>query len=176
MRLDELQRHATNVAVAARLLAEGTPHAEDAWAGGLLHDVGYWILARERQSELLRCLQSAAVEGLPLHEAEMRVLGASHAQLGAYVLGIWGLPTPVVEAVAYHHAPEYGEQSRFGPLAAVAIAQSLCGTDDAEIFNGRSGAVPGIDAGYLKSVNAPFDWTEAARRVKAGCRSLETQS
>ena len=33
-----------------------------------------------------------------MHEAERQVIGASHAQIGAYLLGIWRLPYPVVEA------------------------------------------------------------------------------
>ncbi|MGH8201333.1 MAG: HDOD domain-containing protein [Steroidobacteraceae bacterium] len=176
LRLDELQHHAARVAAAARSLARDTPHADDAWAAGLLHDVGYWILARDCQPELLRSLQLAAEEGLPLHEAEMRLIGASHAQLGAYLLGLWGVPAAVVEAVAYHHTPQCVRQSHFDALGAIAVAQALCRTDDAEIFHGRSTAGSGVNAGYLKSVNAPFDWTEAARRVKASRRSLEAPS
>jgi putative nucleotidyltransferase with HDIG domain len=176
LRLEELQRHANTVAAAARSLAKDTPHADDAWAAGLLHDIGYWILARERQPELLRCLQLAAAEDLPLYEAETRVLGASHAHLGAYLLGLWGLPVPLVEAVAFHHSPECVEQSQFGALEAIAVAEPLCGTDDPEIFHGRAVPVPGVDANYLKSVHAPFDWPEAARRVEASCRSLEASS
>jgi len=110
---------------------------------------------------------------LPLQEAEARILGASHAQLGAYLLGLWGLPAALVEAVAFHHAPDRVAQSQFGALEAVAIAESLCGTDDAEIFHGRSVPVYGVGVEYLKSVNAPFDWPEATRRVEASCRSLE---
>jgi putative nucleotidyltransferase with HDIG domain len=176
LRLEELQHHADAVAAAARSLAKDTPYADDAWAAGLLHDVGYWILARERQPELLRSLQLAAEEELPLHEAERRLLGASHAQLGAYLLGLWGLPMPVVEAVAFHHTPESAGQSQFGALGAIVVAESLCGKGDAEAFHGRSAAGGGVDADYLRSVNAPFDWPEAARRVEASCRSLETPS
>jgi HD-like signal output (HDOD) protein/ActR/RegA family two-component response regulator len=174
LRLEELQLHADTVAAAARSLAKDTPYADDAWAAGLLHDVGYWVLARERQPELLKSLQLAAEEALPLHEAERRVLGASHAQLGAYLLGLWGLPMPVVEAVACHHTPESASQPQFGALGAIVVAESLCGKGDAETFHGRSAAGRVVDADYLKSVNAPFDWTEAARRVKASRRSLET--
>lgn len=176
LRLEELQHHVAAVAAGARSLAEETPHADDAWAAGLLHDVGYWILARDRQPDLLRCLQLAAAEALPQHEAERRLLRASHAQLGAYLLGLWGIPDPVVEAVAFHHAPRRAEHAQFGCLEAVTVAQSLCATDDAEIFHGRSAADPDVDAAYLKAVNAPFDWAEATRRVEASCRSLETRS
>jgi putative nucleotidyltransferase with HDIG domain len=173
LRLDELQRHACLTGAAARALASETPGADDAWAAGLLHDVGYWILARERQQDLLRCLELAAAEGLPLHEAETRLVGASHAQLGAYLLGLWGLPPEVVEAVAYHHAPEDNRPAQFGALGALAIAQSLCHAGDAEIFHGRTVQESPVDPDYLRSINAPFDWAEATRRVEASRRSAE---
>lgn len=43
--------------------------------------------------------------GLELIECERRTTGATHAQIGAYLLGLWGLPYSIVEAVALHHAP-----------------------------------------------------------------------
>lgn len=176
LRLDELQRHACLTAAAASSLAKDLPQADDAWAAGLLHDVGYWILARECQPDLLRCLELAAAEGLQLHEAEARLIGASHAQLGAYLLGLWGLPAEVVDAVAYHHAPEAAGQTQFGALGALTIAQSLCRAGDAEIFHGRTLPEPLVDPGYLRSVNAPFDWAEATRRVQASRRPSEALS
>lgn len=42
----------------------------------------------------------------PRHEVEREVLSITHAEVGAYLLGIWGLPLSIVDAVAYHHAPE----------------------------------------------------------------------
>jgi putative nucleotidyltransferase with HDIG domain len=176
LRLDELQRHACMMGAAARSLAQDLPQADDAWAAGLLHDVGYSILARDCQADLLRCLDLAAAEGLQLHEAETRILGATHAQLGAYLLGLWGLPSEVVEAVACHHAPEAARQTPFGALGALTIAQSLCHAGDAEIFHGRTVPAAVVDPGFLKSVNAPFDWAEATRRVEASRRSMEALS
>ncbi len=173
LRLDELQKHACLTAAAARALAKDLPQADDAWAAGLLHDVGYWMLARECQPDLLRCLELAAAQGLQLHEAESRLLGASHAQLGAYLLGLWGLPPEVVEAVACHHEPEAVRQTQFGALGALTIAQSLCQAGDAEIFHGRTVSGTAVDPGFLRSVNAPFDWAEATRRVEASQRSVE---
>ena len=57
--------------------------------------------------------------------AEREILGVSHAEVGAYLLGLWGIPFPIVEAVAFHHRPnEVAPESR--PLvAAVHIASGL---------------------------------------------------
>jgi len=62
---------------------------------------------------------------MPQHLAERQVLGADHAMVAAYVLGIWGLPPPIVEAVAYHHDPPHGLEPKLGVLAALYIANRI---------------------------------------------------
>src|SRR5262249_168880 len=58
-------------------------------------------------------------------EVETQVLGACHSELGACLLGIWGLPTPVVEAVTLHHHPRRTLQPNFTPLTARHVANIL---------------------------------------------------
>jgi hypothetical protein len=57
--------------------------------------------------------------------AEREIFGVTHAEVGAYLLGLWGIPFPIVEAVAFHHRPnEVAPESR--PLvAAIHIASGL---------------------------------------------------
>jgi hypothetical protein len=52
-------------------------------------------------------------------------MGVSHAEVGAYLLGIWGLPCPVVEAVAHHHHPERVPQETLDAVAVVHVANYL---------------------------------------------------
>jgi HD-like signal output (HDOD) protein len=61
----------------------------------------------------------------PLHRAEIEALGSSHAEIGAYLLGIWGLPFTVVEAVARHHDPETVPHTEFDVLSGVHVADLL---------------------------------------------------
>jgi len=163
--IDKLQSHVHWVAAAARSLTAGTPRADDSLLAGLLHDIGYWVLANECPQELIDAVATAVAQKMPLHEAETRVIGASHAQVGAYLLGIWGLPYPVIEAVAHHHTPENIPQSELDPLGALAIAHALLPADDTDAFNVPLTADPKVDARFLASLNAPFDWTEAEQRV-----------
>jgi putative nucleotidyltransferase with HDIG domain len=163
--LEKLQQHVQAVAAAANALASKTPISDDTLLAGLLHDIGYWVLAQECPQDLTRAVEIAASKEIPLHAAEYQVIGASHAEIGAYLLGIWGLPYPVVEAVAHHHQPERVPQTEFDVLGALVIGHSLVAADDASVF---SAAVPPdskIDSRYLLAVKAPFDWEEAARRV-----------
>jgi HD-like signal output (HDOD) protein len=161
----KLQAHVRAVAAAARALTVKTPIADDTMLAGLLHDIGYWVLAEEFSAELGASLELAAATAIPVHEAESRVIGASHAEIGAYLLGIWGLPYPVIEAVAYHHEPQRVTQSYFDVLAALTIAQSLVRADDGSAFGVAVPADSRMDESYLISVKAPFDWSEAQRRV-----------
>ena len=70
-----------------------------------------------------------------------------------------------VEAVAYHHAPHSISQSKFEPLAALAVANALLPTDDTNAFGVALVSGLKVDSTFLSRVNAPFDWAEAAQRV-----------
>ncbi|HKT72194.1 MAG TPA: response regulator [Steroidobacteraceae bacterium] len=163
--LAKLQQHAQAVAAVASALTVKTPIADDALLAGLLHDIGYWVLAQECPQELHQAVERAAATGVPLHEAETEVLGASHAEIGAYLLGIWGLPYPVVEAVAHHHHPERVEHTQFDVLSALVVAHSLVAADDAAAFEAPLKGDRRVDSQYLLDVHAPFDWEEAVQRA-----------
>ena len=160
-----MQLHAQGVAAAANALAAKTTFADDAMLAGLLHDIGYWVLAQECPEELGKAVALSISVRIPLYAAEMEIIGASHAEIGAYLLGIWGLPYSVVEAVAHHHQPGRVSHSEFDVLAAVVSAHALLPGDDATVFGRGVPPDPKIDETYLAGVNAPFDWEEAARRV-----------
>ncbi len=173
LNLNKLQSHAHAVAAAANSLTAKTTIADDAMLAGLLHDIGYWVLAQECPAELDKAVELAVATGIPLHAAESQVIGASHAEIGAYLLGLWGLPYPVIEAVAHHHLPQRIVQSDFDVLAAIAVGHSLVPLDDTDGFTAHLVPDARVDAAYLASVNAPFDWNEAVRRVAERAESEE---
>lgn len=74
-------------------------------------------------------------EELSQWEAERKVLGATHAEMGAYLLGIWGLSEPLVEAVAFHHTPMMCVNDAFTPLAAVHVADAFEEEDSAQALD-----------------------------------------
>jgi HD-like signal output (HDOD) protein/ActR/RegA family two-component response regulator len=175
--LDRLQAHAERVTAATCALAAGTSFEDDAMLSALLHDIGYWVLVQECPQEIARTREIACTEHISLQDAEARVLGASHGEIGAYLLGLWGLPYAVIEAVANHHAPRRVQQRQFDVLAALAVAHALCGSADADVWDAQNLADdPGVDAEYLRSIAAPFDWPEAERRVLESLRSNEAGS
>ncbi len=88
----------------ARLLAPSDSRLrEQAQVAGLLHDVGHLLFACNVPDAFLRAIQLASDRHIQLVEAERELLGASHAEVGAYVLALWGLPDQITEAILHHH-------------------------------------------------------------------------
>lgn len=160
-----LMLQSQKTAAVARALTQGTPLADDAMLAGLLHCLGYWVLMQECPGEIEEARRIAEERSITMHEAEREVLGASHAEIGAYLLGIWGLPYPIIEAVAFQHTPQLVRQTEFDLLAALVVAETvvLAGTTNA--FGVCEGVEIPIDDEYLRSVNSPFDWNEVQRRA-----------
>lgn len=121
--------HCLAVATAARSIAEAETQdahtINDAFIAGMMHDIGKLILSSKLTEKFAEALQLAKSETLSLPEAEFKVFGTSHAQVGAHLLGLWGLPNPIVEAVAFHHNPSESTNEGFTPLTAVHAANVL---------------------------------------------------
>ncbi|MCE9577224.1 MAG: HDOD domain-containing protein [Deltaproteobacteria bacterium] len=101
--LDALSNHAIACAATARRRVQDPEHAEDAFVAGLLADIGLaalacWLPLRVRDARAL-----AQHQGAGLADAERALYGVTHAEVGGYVLGLWHLPSTIVEAVELHH-------------------------------------------------------------------------
>ncbi|MBS1796457.1 MAG: HDOD domain-containing protein [Acidobacteria bacterium] len=158
-RLGELWSHCLEVGARARKIARryAPSAAADSFTAGLLHDVGEFLLAVNLPDEFDRVKKMKIEEEMTTMEAEQRVLGATHAEVGAYLLGLWGLPRQVVEAVAYHHEPERTGLEGFSAVTAVHIADAL---DNQK----RAGRPPHFDAAYLSRLGLPAtaeSWIDA---------------
>jgi len=100
-----LQRQAVEAARRARRSVTDPARADDAYTAGLLHDIGRLVLAHELGEAYLPAVDAAAATGTPLWECEQRLLGVTHQAVGAHLLGIWALPSELVEACERHHDP-----------------------------------------------------------------------
>ena len=94
-------------------------------SAGLLHDIGKLVVA-SADPETYRMIENLAVtRETDQCLVETEVLGCNHSEIGAYLLGIWGLPAGIVEAVAWHHRPSDSPITEFSPLAAVHVASAI---------------------------------------------------
>ena len=123
--LEDLQRHARLTAYIAARLPVPKHLADIAMVAGMLHDVGKLVMAWKRPGRFEQLLAEVREEQCPLHKVEEREYGFSHAEIGAYLLGLWGLPYAVVEAIALHHAPNRVPHQNFDAASAVYIANLL---------------------------------------------------
>jgi len=76
-----------------------------AFLAGLLHDVGKLVLAAHFSEEYNAVLGLVRRENRAIHAVEREILGVTHAEAGAYLLGLWGVKPEIVKAIALHHSP-----------------------------------------------------------------------
>jgi HD-like signal output (HDOD) protein/ActR/RegA family two-component response regulator len=164
---ESLWDHSMRTAAFARTVAQteslDKKAADDAFTAGMLHDAGKLVLAANVPQRYGAILERVARERISLSAAERDELGATHAEVGAYLIGLWGLPDTVVEAIAYHARPREAPGVGCRPLTAVHAADGLAH---------ESGDGPGVlvDLEYLRSLQLEQRlpvWREACRAVAA---------
>src|SRR6202012_5531935 len=121
--METLWSHSLEVSNAAKAVAfyEGAERKliDEAFVAGLLHDVGKLVFAINLPEEYKQALTMAREKKITMAAAGKQVFGADHADVGGYLLGLWGLPVPVVEAIALHHRPDVTLLKSFSPLTAL---------------------------------------------------------
>lgn len=127
--LDELWAHSSMTArlskeIASDFLASDNVK-QDSFLSGMLHDVGK-ILLLEHPAYFHKVLKVIEANNKKdFSDAEYEIFGTSHAEIGAYLLGLWGLPDPVVETVAYHHRPSLMKLDHSVVLISTHLANAL---------------------------------------------------
>lgn len=117
-----------------------------AMLGGLLADIGKLVIASNMPEKFVHAQSLAREKGRPDWETELEVIGHTHSEIGAYLAGLWGLPNPVVECVAFHHSPKVCADAGFTPLTAVHAANAIVHAKDDH-------APDGLDEDYIEQMN-----------------------
>ncbi|MGA1874053.1 MAG: HDOD domain-containing protein [bacterium] len=114
---------------------------QEAFTVGLIHDIGKIVLDQFRHHDFLKIIHLVQKEGnLTFLEAENRILGVNHAQIGGWLAQKWLFPSDLAEAIEYHHNPQ---ESKHGHLLAslAHIADIFCKAKDlsfVEVLKGES--------------------------------------
>lgn len=135
---------------------------DDAFTAAMLQDIGQLVLASCLPAESARIRARSVRENLAIEEVEMDALGLTHAQVGAHLLALWGLPSSIVEGVAFSHTPEVHAGRSFDIPAVTHVAGCIAG----EV----AGAPPGqlLDEAWVASFGAESliaNWRERARAL-----------
>lgn len=150
--IELLWKHSQEVAELAAQIARaerlGDRIERESGLAGLFHDIGRLTLASQLPGPYKEVMATMLSQNLTAEQAERRLFGVSHAEVGAYLLGLWGLPDPLVEAVAWHHNPSACPGASFTPLTAVHVADAILHKDE--------GITPDMD--YLDRLGLAERW------------------
>lgn len=163
--VESLVAHVCRVAAVARHIAQIDTRdpllVGEIGLAGLLHDLGLWVLADAQPEHFARLLAAAQAEGISPWEAERREGLATHADLGGYLLGLWGLSDVIVESAAFHHTPSQSTGLADDALAIVHVANAMVEA----VETGRPPEQADLDQEFLAragKLQCLRQWREAA--------------
>jgi HD-like signal output (HDOD) protein len=170
--LEQMWNHSAQTALLARwmthhYLPNGAQLSEPAFAAGVLHDLGKLVIAENLPQEYGKVLKESREQSVPLFEVERKTFGATHADIGAYLLTLWGLPLPLIEGVAYHHEPQLFNDKEFSLVGAIHVANTL----EREQSKSEGVVLSPINMEYAESVgiSAQLDkWRQRFQDGEAG--------
>jgi HD-like signal output (HDOD) protein len=144
--IEGIERHGALVAgLASSMIPRGGPR-DAAFAAGMLHDLGWLVLAFQDPGHLSQLLMTAHNEGVRVEVVERERDTITHAELGGHLLELWGLPDLIVAAVAHHHAPPAPTAPGLDSVSAVHLADAL-------LSERRPDAAPGlVDLDYVEAL------------------------
>ena len=140
---------------------------------GMLSHIGTLILYANRPDEMKLVTDRVEQENIPIEKAEEEQFGAGHPEIGAYLLGLWGFPAPVIQAVAYHHRPMDLPHKEMNAVTAIYAAQHL--TREIAIIDAGGAVESDIDLAYLEQIGKASrieEWTSIARIVSGKYKQL----
>jgi HD-like signal output (HDOD) protein len=150
--LESVLAHSLTTAGLAKQLAsaEGLCREtiDNTFIAGVLHDVGKVVLADNFGREYTLLCHQAKAQQTSILKLEIEQYGTSHADVGGYLLSLWGLPQELIEAVAFHHDPSNSADERFSPLTAVHVANALAASHGESEFT----ELPEVDLEYLAAI------------------------
>jgi putative nucleotidyltransferase with HDIG domain len=137
----DLWEHSLRSAIASRLLTKFTRfegHIEQAFTGGLLHDIGKLVLSEFMIGMTGKVVDYTSLENeVDYLDAEKKIIGATHSDVGFTIASHWNLPSPLPEIIKHHHRPSEYEGIHKGLIYVVHLA---------DIFSMMGGSGTGADA------------------------------
>jgi len=179
VKIPEMERYmqliwqdAGQVAELARLIALAENQQEDrpdqAYLGGLLHNMGLLIFLSQGGNQLKTLLEQVKSTDLPLPELEMQIFGFTRSEAAAYVLSLWKIPPRIIEAILLQNSPNETDYDGMNALTAVHSAACLLKPDSLQDYNRLFDMQ--LDTDYLQRVGKLErlpDWEVLANKIRS---------
>jgi CheY-like chemotaxis protein len=166
--VDNLWRHSLRTARYAALIADfesqDPSFVNTCYLAGLLHDIGKYLLFTAYPGDYVAILKQVSGQEQPLWSLERSALGACHGMAGAYLMGIWGLPKEIIEAIAFHQRPSVIKRWEVSPLCIVHVANVL---DHLFLPLGKDDPLSQLDVAYLQKTISK----ETLQRWQKACKT-----
>jgi putative nucleotidyltransferase with HDIG domain len=123
-----LWKHSIAVALLGKMVCrrEFGERGENAYAAGLLHDIGIIVENQFLENDFIDILKNAEKEKKNLSVSEYEVLGYTHTDIGKMLTDHWSFPEELVVAIGNHHTPDKAPQEFSKFASTLYIADYLC--------------------------------------------------
>lgn len=152
--VNEIHDHCVKTAIISREIAKfekmDAKVIDNAMICATLHDLGRLLLAEHFPDQYGSAMEFVEKDQMQVFEAEKKIFKLTHSEVGAYLLGLWGLPDEIIEGIAFHHRPDQLVSHDLEISGIVHAAdrmehhfrQGLCDDDD----------LSGLDISYLEKI------------------------
>jgi HD-like signal output (HDOD) protein len=169
---DELFNHSISVSMFAQTITK-EEHLDqnlvnNSLMAGMFHDLGKLILVTNFCESYQKVLIKAVQTRQNLWDLESEVFGTSHAEIGAYLMGLWGLEYPVIEAIAFHHRPGKSLSNSTGLLTAVHFGDAFDRMKNGGANLKTENGLQQLDHGYLEHLGVAGrikDWQTFCKQL-----------
>ncbi|BDD88346.1 response regulator [Desulfofustis limnaeus] len=167
--LARLWQHSMAVAQCSKRIAmEASDNLDlinNSFIAGMLHDIGRLLLLSHLGKDYAEIIQTAEKQGIRLETEEAARLQTTHADIGAYLIGLWGFNGDIIEAIAFHHRMKELEADRLTAALAVHLADHYYYLRYPDQVVGKP---PVLDTAYLERLG----YAEASAEWMTQCQSL----
>ena len=134
--MHDFWRHSLYCGLLAQILAKKSSiiKSDSMFIAGLLHDIGQLVMFNQFPDETKQTLILLAegTAGMEITDAEDKVFGFNHSELGAELIKNWNLPDIIQAAIAFHHKPKETEAYQ-AEVALIHIANAVAVLTDYDL-------------------------------------------
>ncbi len=143
--IEAIYSNSMNISARARLIAQVLAlngiGPENILMAGMLHDIGKLMMIGYFQDELRASVVLSKEKKIGLNKAQKEIMDVDDAEIGAYLLSLWGLPDSILEAVAYHYRPSQIKQPMINTLTTIHLAYAISLDERNNIRDDKESAV-----------------------------------